>query len=151
MNGYGGGVKSHETAKQSALRELAKESGGVTGTEDDLEQIGFVYFHNTKKDGTEFCCECPIFLLHNPIGDPVDTEEMIEPTWFDYMHPPFNDMMLADEDWLSFMLYEDGLFVAHVYYGPFQQTMTRPTEIQQVDTLPEFSVYYSVVQVTEEW
>jgi len=136
---YGGGVEKGETGRQCALRETEEECGGITGTDDNLKQVGFVRFKNTPKKGPKFTCECSVYTLYDSEGEPSDTETMINPEWFDPKALPFARMMPGDSFWVSQMLNKKGLFLVTVPYGPHQESLTGKVKVKKVKRLPIFA------------
>ena len=131
-NGYGGGVEAGERVKETAIRELAEETGGIKAGIEDLEEIAIVDYHNTKSDGTTFECRVHFYLVTNWSGVASDTSEMIRPTWFAIDALPLEGMMLADKEWLPLALRGKKLMVK-VSYGPFHKTLLSKVEVQEVD------------------
>lgn len=132
-NGYGGGIEPNETPEQSALRELDEESG-IKGDPSQLEKCGVVIFNNTKEDGKEFVCKMHVYFLRNTTAEVSTTEEMLTPKWFDKNELPYNNMMPADKDWVPYVMRGEKI-QAEAWYGPFQKTLLKPTEIQVVKEL----------------
>ena len=138
-NGYGGGIEHNENAKIAAVRELKEETGeeepgddkGIIALPEDLEKIAVVDFHNTKSDGDTFICQCHFYLVHKWTGELKETEEMINPTWFDIDNLPYEQMMPADIDYLPTVLNGKKL-KAKSYLGPFQKEKLKDTEIEIV-------------------
>ncbi len=129
-NGYGGGIEPSDVdIPSAALRELAEESGGLTGTVDALHHVAVVDFHNRKADGECFTCRVHIFLLTRHIGTATSTPEMVDPTWFAKEELPLGKLMPADPFWLPHVLAGE-TFYAEAWYGPFQLTLEQPVRIQ---------------------
>lgn len=132
FNAYGGGPEEGETIEEAAVRELFQESK-IKAAPQDLEKIAIVYFHNTKTDGVTFVCKVHVYILRKWEGEPEPTMEMIDPTWFKVVELPFEEMMLADPDWIPIALGGEKI-IADAYYGPFQKELLGMTTIQRVDS-----------------
>lgn len=133
LNGHGGGVKKGETILKCATRELKEETDGVIALPEHLEKIAIVYFHNTKSDGKTFVCKVHVYLVHKWEGEVKETQEMIDPKWFDISNLPFDEMMPADREWLSIAL-SGKKIIAKAYLSAFQKETLAPVEIEYVDS-----------------
>lgn len=129
-NGYGGGIDGDETPEDSMIREL-KEEAGVDVYKNSLEKVAIIDFHNTKSDGEIFVCRVHIFFISDWIGEPKETSEMLNPTWFDISNLPLEEMMPDDKDWLPQVLAGKKI-TARAYVGPFQKTSLAEMEIKYV-------------------
>lgn len=134
-NGYGGGIDGEETPEQSASRELAEEVK-IKASEDSLEKVAIVDFHNTNSDGTAFTCRVHVYFVSQWEGEPQETEEMLKPTWFDKDALPLDKMMLADRYWLPLVLAGKKI-VAEAHYGPFQKTLLGEVKLRCVDSFSQ--------------
>ena len=97
-NGYGGRVEGLETPKEAAVRELREESGLISKT-NDLEQVALINF--SFEGVLKF--ECHVFIARNWLGDPRNSEEMINPTFFTFKNLP-KEMWVADTMWIPKVL-----------------------------------------------
>lgn len=99
FNGWGGKVESGETIYEAAARELLKESG-LKAKPHDFKKIAEVYFYIHKEDKNVNLNYCDIFLVENFTGEPHDTEEMVNPTWFPIQGIPTSKMMIDADLWI---------------------------------------------------
>ncbi len=134
FNGPGGGIEKGENIRESAAREVFEETG-VKVLPDALEKVAIVHFHNIRRDSEKFICRCHIFIIREWEGEPQNTEELNEQEWFDIDDLPLDRMMVSDKEWLPIALKKK--IIAHSYIGEEQATLIRPTEIKEVDFLPE--------------
>ena len=95
LNGYGGKVKEGETPEIAAVRELSEECG-VTANISNLEKVAIIDFF----DGEKQLFECHVFFVTEWEGDPVESDEMALPEWFNRESIPYERMWKADQDWL---------------------------------------------------
>ena len=135
-NGYGGGIGDGEKIKEAAVRELKEESGGVIADFNDLKEAAIMDFYNTKTDREKFICRVYVYLVRNWIGEPKETEEMANPTWFDINNLPFENLMPADKEWLPPVLKGEKI-IGKAELGPFQKELLGPVEIKRVEAFPE--------------
>ncbi len=135
-NGYGGGVEPGETPRETAVRELKEETQGITALPEDLEKIAEIDFHNTKSDGNAFVCKVHFYLVEKWRGEIWETEEMLNPTWFDISGLPLEKMMPADKKWLPIAL--GGRKVkANIKFGPFQKKLLEDFEVEDAGYFDE--------------
>ena len=137
-NGYGGGIKSDETADDCAIRELLEEAGVKTWVVN-LKPIALLLCHNCTEKGVEFTCVVGVFTTNFWLGKPKETKEMGPPIWYPVKNLARikNQFMLGDREWLP-RLFQDGKpLVVEMWYGPRQASLERPTVIKEVEILPE--------------
>lgn len=103
FNGYGGKQEEGQTMTESCAEELFKESS-LIALPQDFVQVGIVNFFIHKNDETIVLNKCDIFTVTNFSGEPVETEEMITPTWFEIEKIPMNKMMVDAGFWVKRML-----------------------------------------------
>ncbi len=141
-NGYGGGIEKGESPKQSAIRELEDETGKkigdkfITTSPEYLEKVAIVFFHNVKSDGESFICRVHFFIIRKWEGEAVDTDEMINRTFFKINNLPFDQMMPADREFFP-MILNGKKIIAKAMYGPYQKELLEDVEIQEVSSFPE--------------
>lgn len=137
-NGYGGGIDGDETPAQCAIRELLEEARVKTWAED-LKPVALLRCHNRTKEDVEFTCVVHVFITNFWLGEPKKTDEMGPPEWFNTENLELikSEFMLGDTEWLP-RLFKDGKpLVVEMWYGPNQSKLVRPTEITEVEELPE--------------
>ena len=136
-NGYGGGINPGEKPEKAAIRELFEETnGGIIALPENLNKIAEIDFHNTKSDGKTFVCKVHFYLVNKWQGSPKETEEMLNPTWFDIDKLPLEKMMPADKKWLPVAL-SGKKIKARPKLGPFQKELLEDFEIEEVDFFDE--------------
>ena len=114
-NGYGGGIGNRETAAQAAARELGEELGVYVKSED-LIKMGVVEIIIKTSAFRKFSHNVTIFTLHKWKGTFIESEEMIDPIWFNINELP--DMIKTDKLWLPYILngdYVEGTIEKKVY------------------------------------
>ena len=103
-NGYGGARLQNkdskqwlETTRQCAVREFKEESGGAEIKEEFLKKMGCIIFHNIGK----FRFLATVYIANDIIGEPSDSDEMVNPTSFPLNGLPSADkFMEGDVHWL---------------------------------------------------
>ncbi len=96
--GYGGKIEQGETALAAACREFEEESGGMIVKEKDLFPVALIDFYK----GNEQSYGSPNFKVLFYVvkiftGEPKDTDEMKEATWFSVDQLPLEEMKAGDE------------------------------------------------------
>jgi len=130
-NGYGGGINEGESPKEAMAREFNEEANIIVD-ESSLEKVAIIYFHNTKSDGNKFICKVYVYFVKKWQGDPIETEEMLCPTWFRFDSLPFDNMMPTDKVWMPEIL-SGKKIIAKAYLGPFQKESLANVEVEFVD------------------
>ena len=136
LNGYGGGVDGDESLLVCACREFQEETGGASVSEEDLDLVAVVNFHNKKSDGSFFTCVVHVYTTRKWSGEIVSTDEMQNPKWYQISMLNREKLMLADYHWLLPVLSGKKL-IAEAWYGPFQQTLLADVKIQEVDSFEQ--------------
>lgn len=108
--GYGGKKKWWQTWRECAVSEVRQESG-IKIKKKDLEYIGIVDFYNGDEQNVPFgkpSFRVACYRVCRFVGEPIPTEEMVEPRWFPVDQIPFDtpDMKPGDE-----------LFVPYIVHG----------------------------------
>lgn len=95
-----------------------------------------IYFHNTKSDGKTFVCKVHFYLVRDWRGEIRETEEMLNPTWFEINNLPLDELMPADKYWLPIVL-NGKKIKASPKLGPFQKTLLEDFKIEEVDSFED--------------
>ncbi len=122
-NGYGGKLKKNDTFLKNACDEFEKESGGAILGEKKLEPqalIGFFSYKNFSEvpDFTVLVYTIQHFYVH---GDPVKTDEMGDPQWFNRQDIPYNEMLPPDRIFLPRILDGD-IFITNFRFNDKKKT-----------------------------
>ncbi|MBI4087089.1 8-oxo-dGTP diphosphatase [Candidatus Kaiserbacteria bacterium] len=99
-NGIGGRVEEGETVEDAAVRE-AQEEARVEVSPDTLVRRGSIRF--SFENRPELDRDVHIFFTEEWKGEPIETGEM-RPRWHDAARLPYEEMWIADKDWLPKML-----------------------------------------------
>src|SRR3989344_272711 len=75
-NGYGGGVEAEDQSLAACLKREVMQESGVEISEEGLEQVAIVDFHNVTSEGKTFVTRVHVFLIKNWKGVPQETKEM---------------------------------------------------------------------------
>lgn len=97
-NGFGGKVEENESIEEAAIRELQEE---VSVTAIELNKLGVLEFTFQNKN---MILEVHTFRVDNFKGEPVASEEMLDPQWFHFDSIPYSQMWSDDEFWLPLLL-----------------------------------------------
>ena len=98
--GFGGKVKTGETVKGAAVRELEEETGARVLPEE-LRSMGSLTFLFPAKPA--WSQTVYVFLADRWVGDPVESREM-RPVWFGGDELPFEQMWQDAPHWLPRVL-----------------------------------------------
>ncbi len=96
-NGYGGKVEKGESVEDAMARELLEESSLQALR---MEKVGHLEFTSNIEDEISIC---HLFLIHEYLGEPVETEEM-RPQWFSVDSLPYDQMWPDDPYWIPLVL-----------------------------------------------
>jgi len=96
-NGYGGGQKFWETPEEAAIRELREELKVKVIDQNSLYKRGILKIY--KKD---YISKLTIFVIMEWFGEFSESDEMIDPLWFDIDNLP--DLIDSDHNWLPDLL-----------------------------------------------
>lgn len=112
--GYGGKIDEGETELECAKRELESESGLKIKTES-LQKVGIIDFFNSETD----VWRVHTYIIDEFEGEPVATDEMDEPKWFDIEDLNFDMMPWSDVYWLPLILKYNKKIEVEVHQNPF--------------------------------
>ncbi|KKU70232.1 MAG: NUDIX hydrolase [Parcubacteria group bacterium GW2011_GWA2_47_21] len=130
-NGFGGGVEKDESWKNAAAREMVEEAE-IKVWPKDLRKIAYLFCRNQTETGLKFTSEIVVFATTFWLGEPKETKEMGPPEWFQIEQLPQSELMPGDKGWLPETLAEKILRngkkipMVEIWYGPRQETITRP-------------------------
>lgn len=100
-NGYGGKLEGDDPHDRAVL-ELEEEVGLKAVPEDlDLHAIVNFFFGEETIDPA---FRVAIYFLRNWSGIPIETNEMSKPTWYDFGHLPYAEMMPGDRELIPHLL-----------------------------------------------
>ena len=99
-NGFGGKLEGKETFRSCAVREV-REEAGIRINPDDLDLIGFLDFHFSKKPEDDHITY--IYMTETWQGEPVESEEM-KPAFFLPEEIPYDHMWQGDLIWVPRLL-----------------------------------------------
>ncbi len=119
-NGYGGGIEEGESPEEAATREIYEETDeGIFVNPLDFEKVAIIDFHNHKSDGMVFTCRVHFFFARSWSGEIRETQEMLNPTWFNQNQIPYGNLMPADRYFLPVLL-SGKKIIAEFCYSSFQ-------------------------------
>ena len=133
-NGYGGGIKQKDKDLTAAAIRECREECGVKITRENMKKVSIMDFHIITSDNKKFVCRVHIFLVTKWKGNPRETEEMSQPTWFKITDLPLKEMMPADPFWIPQALC-GAIFTGKASYGPYQKQLVKPVVLHLVDRL----------------
>ncbi len=133
-NGIGGNVEPTDKSIEDAVIRENFEEVGIVCDMGNLEKRAVIHFHNNCGDDTSFMAEVHVYLLHHWEGEPKESPELSNLTWFSIYALPVEEMMLADKKWLP-LIFDGEIIRAKFWYGPGQKTLERESQIMSVDEL----------------
>lgn len=148
LMGYGGRIEKDEAADYATKRESFEE-GEIHIMTGDLEPVALLRCRNRTESGVTFICIVKVFIARfwtdnegRPFGEPKETDEMGPPQWFSVRTLPISGLLLGDRRWMpewfpKLISGESKKIVVTVPYGPWQETLDGPVQIDEVDELPE--------------
>ncbi|MBU1557685.1 NUDIX domain-containing protein [Patescibacteria group bacterium] len=134
-NGYGGKREGDETFKNTTIREIRIETGGIIILPCDIREAAIAYFHNYKDNQKLSLWKVHVHVVEKWVGKEEETEEMVKPTWVNLDNLPFPFMMPADEYWIPIVFENKGKFIVDAYQDITNSVLLRPVEIKYVDSL----------------
>lgn len=128
---YGGAVEPGESYEECMVREL-KEESHVHCTTEDLEKVGILSIYKYDKDNRLFNkMSVAVYLIHDWIGDPHDTDEMKNAQWFYKDKLPTEKMLPADRIWLPRVLAGKNVMVKAFYDDHYRMNPKHPPIIEE--------------------
>lgn len=115
-NGYGGKQDGNENIKQTAVRELLEECG-LAAKVDDLRLIAEINFLQLVGETRKELFVCFIYVVDKWIGEPKDTLEMKDHTWFPITQLPLSKMLAGDQRWLPTVLQSNQIIRGTMVYS----------------------------------
>ncbi len=97
-NGFGGKVEEGESIEEAAIRELYEE---VSLKASKLDKLGVLEFSFQSND---MVLEVHTFRIDEFEGEPIESEEMSKPQWFDFDDIPYSQMWSDDEYWIPLLI-----------------------------------------------
>ncbi len=134
-NGYGGKIEPGETPSENGAKELRQESSLICKP-SHLIKTAIFHFINTDEVGNEIPCKAHVFNLYEWEGEPKDSEEMVNHTWFDNHHLPFDQMLPADRFWLPDVL-SDRIIHVWAKYTPNQRELIGEVIVTNLGACPK--------------
>jgi len=115
-NGVGGKIdleKGDKGVLCSAIRETEEEIGVKIKNPERVAVMDF-HFPEVPKE-KDFDQQVHVFLVKDWKGEPIETEEMAFPKWFNIDKIPFDQMWDDDKHWLPHVLEEKKLKAKFVF------------------------------------
>lgn len=134
-NGYGGKIELGQTPPENGANELRQESSLICNPRH-LIKTGIIHFINTDEAGNEIPSKAHVFNLYEWEGEPKDSEEMVNHTWFDNHRLPFDQMLAADRFWLPEVL-NDRIIYAWAKYAPDQRELIGEVIVTNLGACPK--------------
>ena len=95
LNAPGGKLEEGESLENSVAREVMEEFA-VRVDPSKLEKVAIIHFYFGETPGPEV----HVFLTGEWSGQPRESKEMGNPTWYEISDLPWDKMWLADRDWM---------------------------------------------------
>ena len=99
-NGYGGKIEGGESIEQAAVREVQEESGIAIPISALRKTAEFTFSFESNPAWDE---QAYVFFIDQWSGQARETEEMA-PRWFSINDLPYDEMWIADREWLPMIL-----------------------------------------------
>lgn len=118
-NGAGGKCKPHEWPEAAARRE-AREELGVAAMH--LEPVAVLYFTQQPTIDEYSSITTYVYLCREWEGEPVNSDELSDLTWFDITAIPYETMWEDDTYWLPQVLAGDKVTGKFEFDGDYRMT-----------------------------
>lgn len=96
-NGAGGSVRPDESPEDAARREARSELGVNVMT---LNEVATLEFNQQPYVDKYSNTDITVYISDEWQGEPAPTDELAEPTWFEFDDMPYEEMWSADRYWL---------------------------------------------------
>ena len=131
-NGCGGKQEEKDyDLEDTAVRETGEEIN-VHIEKESLKKVAVMNYHNEQQDGTFKHAQVHFYIVSSWHGDPTDTDEIENLTWFDDSNLPFDDMLPSDRLLLPLIL--KGKFVlGDVWHDKNWHTIPGKVSLREVE------------------